>query len=78
MIESTRTNGGVPLDQLYEHSIKPLPVGERLHLARRILNDIPPESVVDFQTHWSEEDLRDVTTYSLQRATASLEDEENA
>ena len=33
--------------ELYEQTIKSLPAAERLRLAVLILNDIPPQSVVD-------------------------------
>ena len=52
------------LIQLYKEQIKSLPVGQRLELAKIILHDIPPESVSDFDTAWSDEDLRDATAYS--------------
>jgi hypothetical protein len=51
--------------QLYKEKIKSLPAGERLELAKIILDDIPPESVIDFNTSWSDEDLRDATAYSM-------------
>ncbi|HEX8694030.1 MAG TPA: hypothetical protein VF746_16530 [Longimicrobium sp.] len=62
------------VEQLYDQRIKPLPASDRLRLARLILDGIAPESVVDFQTEWSEEDLRD---FSLS-AWARLEAEESA
>ena len=49
------------VQEVYDHSIKPLPAAERLQLATLILNDIPPQSVVDYSDEWSEEDLRDFT-----------------
>lgn len=30
---------------------------------------------VDFSTEWSDEDMRDITRYSLQRAAASVDEE---
>ncbi len=72
-------NGGELLfESLYENSIKPLPVATRLQLATRILNDIPPQAVVDFRMDWSDEDQRDVTAYSLLRADASLSEDDDA
>lgn len=47
--------------QLYDKNIKDMPIAERLKLATMILNDIPPQSVVDYRTVWSEEDLQDFT-----------------
>ena len=61
------------IEQVYATNIKPLSAGERLQLARMILNDIPDESLVDYSDSWSEEDLRDATRYSLQRSNALIE-----
>ena len=58
----------VTIEQMYNETIKPLPASERLRLARLILNDIPDESMVDYNDDWSDEDLRDATRYSLHRA----------
>ena len=58
------------IEQFYANSVKQLPAGERLRLARLILNDIPDEALRDDSDEWSEEDLRDATRYSLQRAHA--------
>ena len=33
--------------EIYEQAIKPLPAADRLRLATLILNDIPPQAVVD-------------------------------
>lgn len=54
-----------PVDRIYEETIKPLPPADRLRLATRILNDIPPESVVDDHDEWSDEDLRDFSAAGL-------------
>ena len=64
------------IQEMYEQSIKPLPAPDRLRLAALILNEIAPESVVDYSDEWSEEDLRDVTLHSLRRAAESLEDDD--
>jgi hypothetical protein len=63
---------------LYEQSIKSLPASDRLRLAVLILNDIPPQSVVDDSESWSEEDLRDFAQASWQHIDQRLEDEEDA
>jgi protoheme ferro-lyase len=47
--------------EIYDRTIKPLPPADRLQLATLILNDIPPQSVVDYSEEWSDEDLRDFT-----------------
>jgi hypothetical protein len=54
------------VQELYQQSIRPLAVAQRLELASMILRDIPPQSLVDYQTEWSDEDLADFsrTTWS--------------
>ena len=71
-------NGNVALDELYDRSIKPLPLSERLQLAARILDDIPPQALIDYQTVWSEQDERDVTASSLLRAAARVDEDNDA
>ncbi len=64
--------------QLYEQTIKPLPAAERLRLAVLILNDIPPQAVVDYSDEWSEEDYRDFGKASWDYIDTRLEEEESA
>jgi hypothetical protein len=64
--------------ELYEQTIKSLPAAERLRLAVLILNDIPPQSVVDDNESWTEEDLQDFTQGSWKYIDQHLEDEEHA
>jgi hypothetical protein len=64
--------------ELYEQTIKSLPAAERLRLAVLILNDIPPQSVVDDSESWTEEDLQDFTQGSWTYIDQRLEDEEHA
>jgi hypothetical protein len=66
------------VEQVYDVTVKPLSASERLQLARMILNDIPNESLVDFDDNWSDEDLRDATRYSLLRAQELDEVESDA
>ena len=61
------------VEMVYDRTIKLLSAGERLRLARMILNDLPDEALVDYNDDWSEDDLRDATRYSVQRATALME-----
>jgi hypothetical protein len=63
----------VSVQELYRQSIKPLPASERLRLARLILNDIAPESVVDYSEAWSDEDYRDFSSATWNHITESLE-----
>jgi len=64
--------------ELYEQTIKSLPAAERLRLAVLILNDIPPQSVIDDSESWTEEDLQDFTQGSWKHIDQRLEDEEHA
>ncbi|MDA0841339.1 MAG: hypothetical protein O3B01_19660 [Planctomycetota bacterium] len=48
-------------DQIYETAIKPLSPSDRLRIATLILNEIPPESVAEFNDTWSDQDLQDFT-----------------
>ncbi len=67
------------VEQLYEQAVKPLPNADRLRLATLILNDISPQAVTNYSDEWSEEDLREATRHSLQRAASSFgEEDENA
>lgn len=63
-------------EEVYNQVVKPLPPPERLKLAAIILNNIPPEAVVDYSEEWTEEDLRDATLWSFRRATQSFGEEE--
>ena len=64
--------------ELYEQTIKSLPASERLRLAVLILNDIPPQSVVDASESWTEEDLQEFTQGSWEYIDQHLEDEAHA
>ena len=59
-------------DEIYVQIVKPLPPSERLKLAAMILNDIPPQSVVDYSEEWTEEDMRDFTAHSMRYAAESF------
>jgi hypothetical protein len=71
-------SGDAAIAELYDSSIKTLPISARLQLAARILNDIPPQAVVDYQTEWSEQDQQDASAYSLWRAAASFDEDADA
>ncbi len=62
---------------IYQQTIKPLSTTERLQLARLILNDIPPQAVVDYREDWTEEDYRDFSKASWDHINRALEEEEN-
>jgi len=63
-------------EAVYAEVIKPLPLSERLKLATMILNDIPPQCIVDYSEEWSEEDMQDLTRHTLQYAAQSFGEEE--
>ena len=63
-------------ETIYNRVVKPLPPSERLKLATMILNDIPPRAIVDYSDEWTEEDIRDLTSYSLRYAAQSFGEEE--
>jgi hypothetical protein len=63
--------------ELYQEKIKSLSAADRLQLATLILNDISPECMADYSSEWTDEDLRDVTAYSLRRAGASMGEDED-
>ncbi len=52
------------VEALYAQSIKPLTAAERLRLATLILEDLPPQSFVDYSEEWTDEDLADFTKQS--------------
>ena len=58
---STQAEIDIPYDYQYTYN------------ERAILNDIPNESSAGYSDHWSEEDLRVATRYSLQRADIRIE-----
>ncbi len=63
---------------LYEERIKSLSAANRLRLAVLILNEIPPQLVVDESDSWSEEDLQDFAQASWQHLDQRLGDDEDA
>ena len=67
--------GQITSEAIYTQVVKPLPLPERLKLATMILNDIPPQAVVDYSEEWTREDIRDAMLYSFRRAAKSLGEE---
>lgn len=61
--------------ELYEQTIKYYSASERLQLAKKILDDIPANALIDFSAEWSEEDKQDAAKYSTQLANALMDDE---
>jgi hypothetical protein len=66
------------IEEIYDEAIKPLPPSERFRLATLILNEIPPQSVVDIRDACNEEDMRDVTAYSARQFAAEHPEEDDA
>jgi protoheme ferro-lyase len=65
------------IQEMYDQSIRPLPAPDRLRLATLILNEIPPQAVVDYSDEWSDEDLQDFTKAGLAYINKVLEEEED-
>lgn len=65
--------------EVYQQTVRALPPTERLRLAALILDDLTQADLtfIDSGTIWSEQDQRDLTTFSLEYAsTIYPEDEE--
>ena len=54
----------VDAKQLYLETVSHLSTEERLKLAKLILQDIAP-SEIEFSDAWSEQDLKDLTSFAL-------------
>jgi len=56
----------VDAKQLYADRVQALSPKERLRLAAMILNDLTTSTEpIDFSDSWNEEDLRDLTSFTL-------------
>ena len=53
------------VDAIYQQVVQRLSVADRLALAQRILRDLETRLRTDDSDAWTEEDLRDITAYSL-------------
>jgi len=58
---------------IYDLTIRSLPPKERLRLAALILSDLtrPGAEPIEFEDSWSEEDLRELVTYTVAEAGKS-------
>jgi hypothetical protein len=63
-------------EEIYQQIVKPLPLSQQLKLAAMILNDIPPQAMVDYSEAWSEEDMRDFSAASWGYVLKQVEEEE--
>ena len=68
----------MPLREMYEQLIKPLPAGERLQLATLIPNDIPPGLVIDQSDAWTSEDEQDFSRATWALIERRVEEAEHA
>jgi hypothetical protein len=66
------------IDEIYTQVIRALPPGERLKLATLILNNLASQNVVvvDESSTWTEEDISDLSKFSLQYAATVYPDSE--
>ncbi|QQE65210.1 hypothetical protein GFS31_18960 [Leptolyngbya sp. BL0902] len=65
------------IQKIYDHVLSTLSSNERLQLATLILNSLVQETInVDESGTWTEQDQRDLTTFSLQYAMTSFSDDE--
>ncbi len=65
------------IEEIYNEAIKPLSPSERFRLATLILNEIPPQSVVDVRDVWNEQDMRDLAAYSARLFAARYPEEDD-
>src|ERR1041385_5678341 len=61
------------VEEIYEQTIRPLPTSARLQIATMILNNLPPQAIVDYSEEWSEEDYRDFSAASWESINQTLE-----
>ena len=60
-------------EEIYDSAVWPLPPRERLQLAALILSDLtrPDAEPIEFEDSWTDEDVRDLTTYAIAKAAKS-------
>jgi hypothetical protein len=63
------------VQEIYEHTIRPLTARQQLRLAALILNDISSRGVLDVSDAWSDEDCRDFSAAGWQRFDFSVAEE---
>jgi hypothetical protein len=66
------------IDEIYDQVIQALPASERLKLATLILNNLVQQNgvTIDDSDTWTEEDIADLSTFSLQYAATFYPDDE--
>ncbi len=65
------------IEEIYDEAIKPLPPSERFRLATLMLNEIPPQSVLDIREAWNEQDMTDVAAYSARLFDAEYPEQDD-
>lgn len=66
--------------EVYESQVKPLPIQDRLELARLIMEDLSASAsrwIVDSRDEWQDEDLVDLQKASLQYMFQYLEEDDD-
>ena len=61
------------LQQIYDTAIKQLPATERLKLATLILAELSPRSIIDYREDWSDEDMREFSVSTWNKAPDEVE-----
>ena len=69
----------LPAKEVFTETVRTLPPSERLRLAALILQELAQSEVaiVDRSDTWSEQDQRDLTTFSLQYAAKLYPEDED-
>jgi hypothetical protein len=60
---------------VYENSVRSLSASEQLKLAALIMNELKSHTIIDFRDEWSDEDMREATLHSFERAAQTFEEE---
>lgn len=63
------------IEQLYEESIRGLPVGERIRLASLIMWESAGAGRLDFSEEWTEDDLREFSAAGWELIGRRLDEE---
>ena len=65
--------------EVYTENVRPLPPGERLRVAALILAELTQAKLVgvDESSEWSEQDIRNLTAFSLSHAATLYPEEVN-
>ena len=63
--------------KVYTENVRPLPPGERLRVAAMILAELTQAKLVGVEesSEWSEQDIRDLTAFSLNYASTLYPEE---